>query len=122
MNDEHFQVEHSEDEWKKRLSSPAYAVLRGHGTERAFTSPLNQEKRPGTFLCAGCGQALFSSTDKYESGSGWPSFVRSLPGAVGTRPTTATGWSAPRSTARAATGTWATSSTTVPAPPASASA
>jgi peptide-methionine (R)-S-oxide reductase len=84
MNDEHFQVDHSDDEWKKRLSSPAYAVLRGHGTERAFTSPLNQEKRPGTFLCAGCGQALFSSTDKYARGSGWPSFTAPLPGAVGT--------------------------------------
>jgi peptide-methionine (R)-S-oxide reductase len=84
MNDEPFQLEHPDDEWKERLSPAAYAVLRGHGTERAFTSPLNREKRPGTFLCAGCGQALFSSTDKYESGSGWPSFVRSLPEAVGT--------------------------------------
>ena len=84
MSTEHFEVEHSDEEWRKRLSSPAYAVLRQHGTERAFTSPLNREKRSGTFLCAGCGQALFSSSDKYESGSGWPSFIRPLPDAVGT--------------------------------------
>ncbi|HET6983083.1 MAG TPA: peptide-methionine (R)-S-oxide reductase, partial [Myxococcaceae bacterium] len=73
MNHEPFEVEHSDEEWKKRLSPAAYAVLRHHGTERAFTSPLNREKRAGTFLCAGCGQALFASGDKYESGSGWPS-------------------------------------------------
>ncbi len=84
MSDEHFQVERSEEEWKEKLSPSAYAVLRQHGTERAFTSPLNREKRSGKFLCAGCGQELFSSSDKYESGSGWPSFVRPLPGAVGT--------------------------------------
>ena len=84
MSTEHFEVDHSDEEWRERLSSPAYAVLRQHGTERAFTSPLNGEKRPGTFACAGCGQELFSSSDKYESGSGWPSFVRPLPGAVGT--------------------------------------
>jgi len=84
MSDENFEVEHSDEEWKKRLSPAAYAVLRGHGTERAFTSPLNREKRTGTFLCAGCGQALFASGDKYESGSGWPSFIRPLPNAVGT--------------------------------------
>ena len=84
MNDEHFQVEHTDEEWRKQLSPATYAVLRQHGTERAFTSPLNQEKRPGTFLCAGCGQPLFSSSDKYESGSGWPSFIRPLQNAVGT--------------------------------------
>jgi peptide-methionine (R)-S-oxide reductase len=84
MTDETFEVKHSDEEWKERLTPPAYAVLRQHGTERAFTSPLNREKRPGTFACAGCGQELFSSSDKYESGSGWPSFVRPLPGAVGT--------------------------------------
>ena len=84
MNDEHFQVDHTDEEWRKQLSPAAYAVLRQHGTERAFTSPLNREKRAGTFLCAGCGQTLFSSSDKYESGSGWPSFIRPLPGGVGT--------------------------------------
>jgi peptide-methionine (R)-S-oxide reductase len=84
MTDENFDVKRSDEEWKERLTPTAYAVLRQHGTERAFTSPLNGEKRPGTFACAGCGQELFSSSDKYESGSGWPSFVRPLPGAVGT--------------------------------------
>ena len=84
MNPKHFPVEHSEDEWKKQLSTGAFAVLREHGTERAFTSPLNREKRPGTFLCAGCGQALFSSKDKFESGTGWPSFTEPLRGAVET--------------------------------------
>ena len=84
MTDENFDVKCSDEEWKERLTPTAYAVLRQHGTERAFTSPLNGEKRPGTFACAGCGQELFSSSDKYESGSGWPSFVRPLPGAVGT--------------------------------------
>lgn len=82
MDPEHFEVEHSDDQWKQRLSPAAYAVLRLHGTERAFTSPLNGEKRAGTFLCAGCGQALFSAKDKFESGTGWPSFTAPLPGAV----------------------------------------
>jgi len=84
MSHEPYDVEHTDEEWRKQLSPSAYAVLRQHGTERAFTSPLNREKRAGTFLCAGCGQTLFSSNDKYESGSGWPSFIRALPGAVGT--------------------------------------
>jgi peptide-methionine (R)-S-oxide reductase len=83
MTDENFEVKRSDEEWKEQLTPTAYAVLRQHGTERAFTSPLNREKRPGTFACAGCGQELFSSSDKFESGSGWPSFVRPLPGAVG---------------------------------------
>ena len=84
MDPKHFEVEHSDDEWRKQLSPTAYTVLRQHGTERAFTSPLNQEKRPGTFLCAGCGQALFASKDKFESGTGWPSFTEPLPDAVQT--------------------------------------
>ncbi|RPH72851.1 MAG: peptide-methionine (R)-S-oxide reductase [Myxococcaceae bacterium] len=83
MSPKHFEVEHGDEEWRQRLSPSAYTVLRQHGTERAFTSPLNKEKRSGTFLCAGCGQALFSSNDKFESGTGWPSFVRPLEGAVG---------------------------------------
>ena len=83
MSPKHFEVEHGDEEWRQRLSPSAYTVLRQHGTERAFTSPLNKEKRSGTFLCAGCGQALFSSNDKFESGTGWPSFVRPLAGAVG---------------------------------------
>jgi len=84
MAEKHFEVEHSEDEWRKQLSPASYAVLREHGTERAFTSPLNREKRAGTFLCAGCGQALFASKDKFESGTGWPSFTAPLEGAVET--------------------------------------
>jgi methionine-R-sulfoxide reductase len=59
-------------------------VLREHGTERAFTSPLNNEKHKGTFLCAGCGQPLFDSSTKFDSGTGWPSFWKPLDGAVGT--------------------------------------
>ncbi|GEO82735.1 peptide-methionine (R)-S-oxide reductase MsrB [Pararhodospirillum oryzae] len=67
------------------LSPEAVAVLRQHATERPFTSPLNHEKRPGLFTCAGCGAPLFRSDDKYDSGSGWPSFTRpQAPQAVGT--------------------------------------
>lgn len=61
-------------DWKEKLSPDAYRVLREHGTERAFTSPLNDEHRQGIFKCAGCGNELYSSDTKYESGSGWPSF------------------------------------------------
>ena len=80
-----FPVEKSEQEWRARLTPEQYRVLRDRGTERAGTSPLNGEKREGTFVCAGCGQALFPSETKYESGTGWPSFWRPLDGAVGTR-------------------------------------
>lgn len=71
-------------EWRRRLTPEQYRVLRRKGTERPFTSPLNEEKRSGTFRCAGCGQALFSSSAKYDSGTGWPSFWRPLPRAIGT--------------------------------------
>jgi peptide-methionine (R)-S-oxide reductase len=74
----------SDAQWRARLSPAAYATLRQEATERAFTSPLNHEKRKGTFACAGCGQALFSSATKFDSGTGWPSFWRPLPKAVGT--------------------------------------
>jgi peptide-methionine (R)-S-oxide reductase len=74
----------SEAEWRQRLSPEAYHVLREHGTERAGTSPLDREKRPGTFVCAGCGQDLFSSETKFNSGTGWPSFYQPIPGAVAT--------------------------------------
>jgi peptide-methionine (R)-S-oxide reductase len=84
MSDDTFPVTKSESEWRQLLSPEQYKVLRDHGTERAFTSPLNAEKRPGTFVCAGCGQPLFSSETKYESGTGWPSFYQPLDGAVGT--------------------------------------
>ena len=71
-------------EWRSRLTPEQFRVLRAHGTERAGSSPLNSEKRDGSFLCAGCGEALFSSDTKYESGSGWPSFYAPRDGAVGT--------------------------------------
>jgi peptide-methionine (R)-S-oxide reductase len=75
----------SDDEWKTRLSPAAYEVMRHEGTERAFTSPLNKEKRKGTFACAGCDLPLFASETKFESGTGWPSFYAPLPGAVETK-------------------------------------
>jgi peptide-methionine (R)-S-oxide reductase len=61
-------------EWRAELSPEAYRIMREHGTERPFTSPLNAEKRQGMFVCAGCGKELFPSSTKFESGSGWPSF------------------------------------------------
>lgn len=73
---------HTDAEWRTRLSPEQYRVLREHGTERAGTSPLNAEKRPGVFLCAGCGQVLFDSDTKFESGSGWPSFTQAVSGQV----------------------------------------
>src|SRR5260370_16953000 len=71
-------------EWKKRLSPAAYDVLRHEGTERAGTSPLDREKRPGVFVCAGCGLPLFTSAMKFDSGTGWPSFFTTIPGVFGT--------------------------------------
>jgi peptide-methionine (R)-S-oxide reductase len=71
-------------DWHKRLTPEQYDILRKHGTERAGTSPLNHEKRKGTFACAGCDLPLFSSDTKFESGTGWPSFYQPLPGAIGT--------------------------------------
>lgn len=72
-------------QWKQRLTPAQYAVLRDDGTERAFTSPLNDEKRKGRYLCAGCDLPLFSSEMKFDSGTGWPSFYTTLPGAVATK-------------------------------------
>ena len=74
----------SDAEWKKRLSPAAYAVLRHEATERAGSSPLDREHRRGIFACAGCGQPLFRSTAKFDSGTGWPSFFVPIKGAVGT--------------------------------------
>jgi peptide-methionine (R)-S-oxide reductase len=68
--------------WRERLTPEQFKVLRQHATERAGTSPLNGEKREGTFVCAGCGQPLYPSDTKFESGSGWPSFYAPLEGAV----------------------------------------
>jgi len=70
--------------WDKELTPEQYRVLREHGTERAGTSPLNHEKRAGRYFCAGCGQELFDSATKYDSGSGWPSFYAPKDGAVAT--------------------------------------
>ena len=75
----------SDDEWKKRLSPEAYAVLRHESTERAGSSPLNGEHRKGTFVCAGCDLPLFTSEMKFESGTGWPSFTSFIAGHLGTK-------------------------------------
>jgi peptide-methionine (R)-S-oxide reductase len=78
-------IDKTDADWRKSLSPEAYRVLREHGTERAFTSPLNDEKRAGMFTCAGCGKDLFASDAKFESGTGWPSFYQPASGdAVGT--------------------------------------
>lgn len=74
----------SEGEWRNRLSKDEFYILREAGTERPYTSPLNDEKRTGVFNCAGCDQALYSSEHKYDSRTGWPSFWRALGGAIGT--------------------------------------
>jgi peptide-methionine (R)-S-oxide reductase len=79
-----FEVAYSDDEWRRRLSREQYRVLRGHGTERAGSSPLDREKRAGTFNCAGCDLPLFSSSTKFDSGTGWPSFWAPLENAIGT--------------------------------------
>ena len=83
-DNERYAVKKSESEWQKELDPLQHHVLRNHGTERPFTSPLNDEKRRGLFRCAGCGETLFDSSTKYESGSGWPSFWAPVEGAVGT--------------------------------------
>ncbi len=83
---ETFEVTRTEEEWRAMLSDAEYDVLREEGTERAGTSPLDHEKRPGTFLCKGCDLPVYSSEAKYDSGTGWPSFWESLPDAVRTKP------------------------------------
>jgi peptide-methionine (R)-S-oxide reductase len=78
-----FEVQLSDAEWRKRLTPDQYRILRQAGTERAGSSPLDREKRRGTFHCAGCALPLFASTAKFDSGTGWPSFFQPLPNAVG---------------------------------------
>ena len=78
-------LELSKDEWKKRLPPERFAVLREEATERAGSSPLNDEKRNGHYACAGCDLPIFLSSTKYESGTGWPSFFDTIPGRVGTK-------------------------------------
>ena len=86
-----FAVTHSPAEWRKILGPQRYPVLREAATERPFSSPLNSEHRRGVFSCAGCNRKLFSSATKFDSGTGWPSFWRPLPGAVVTKSDTAFG-------------------------------
>ena len=81
---EAFEVTKTDAAWREDLSPAQYEVLRQHGTERRGSSTLNKEKRAGEFVCAGCGQPLFSSETKYESGTGWPSFFAPLAGAIAT--------------------------------------
>lgn len=80
-----FAVRRSPAEWRRLLGPQRYHILREAGTERPYTSPLNKEHRRGIFVCAGCARPLFSSTTKFDSGTGWPSFWRPLAGAVVTR-------------------------------------
>src|ERR1044071_2013023 len=74
----------SDAEWRRKLTAEQYHIMRSHGTERPGSCALLHEKRAGTFTCAGCGQRLFASNGKFESGTGWPSFGAPLEGAVGT--------------------------------------
>ena len=78
-------LKRTNEEWKKLLTPAQYNVLREAGTERAGSSPLNDEKRPGVFVCAGCSLPLFTSAMKFDSGTGWPSFFTAIPGAFATK-------------------------------------
>ena len=84
MTGEMFEVTHSDEEWRRLLTPEQYRVMRGHGTEPPGSCALNSEKRPGVFVCAGCGQRLFVSGHKFDSGTGWPSFNDPIEGAVAT--------------------------------------
>jgi peptide-methionine (R)-S-oxide reductase len=84
MDAKTFEVTRSEEEWRRLLTPEQYAVMRGHGTERPGSCALNFEKRPGAFSCAGCGQPLFVSKMKFESGTGWPSFNQPVVGSTET--------------------------------------
>lgn len=75
-------VEKTDEEWKKQLTPEQYKILRKHGTERPFTGALLHNKEDGTYRCAGCGNALFLSKDKFDSGSGWPSFTQAVEGSL----------------------------------------
>ena len=79
-----YPVQFSQAEWRKRLTPEQYRILREEGTERPYSSPLNREHRKGTFLCAADGHPLYASSTKFESGTGWPSFWKPLPGGVAT--------------------------------------
>jgi peptide-methionine (R)-S-oxide reductase len=79
-----FPVRKSDAAWREALTASQYRVLRGHGTERPYSSSLNDERRAGVFACAGCAHPLFDAATKFESGTGWPSFFRPVDGAIGT--------------------------------------
>ena len=79
-----FEVTHTEEEWRRILTPEQYRIMRAHGTEVPGSCALNHEKRPGAFVCAGCGQRLFASSKKFNSGTGWPSFNDPIEGAVDT--------------------------------------
>ena len=83
MLDTAYEVTRTDAEWRAMLSPEQYAVMRQHGTERPGSCALLREKRPGTFACVGCGQNLFASNGKFESGTGWPSFDAPIEGALG---------------------------------------
>lgn len=78
-----FEINKTEEEWRKILTPEQYRVMREHGTERACTSPLDKQYTPGTYVCAACGQPLFTSETKFNSGTGWPSFFNPIEGAIG---------------------------------------
>ena len=79
-----FEVTRTDEEWRRLLTPAQFSVLRKHKTERAGSSPLDRENRTGTFACAGCDLPVYRSADKFDSGTGWPSFTRPIEGAVGT--------------------------------------
>ncbi len=81
---ERFEVTRTDEQWRRLLTPDQYKVLRKHGTERAGSSLLDRENRTGTFVCAGCDLPVYRSADKFDSGTGWPSFTRPIEGAVGT--------------------------------------
>ena len=109
---ESFKITHTDEEWRKLLTADQYAVLRQSATERPFTSALLHEKRRGNFACVGCDLDLFSSTTKYDSGTGWPSFWRRLRMRLAPPGTSLSAWSGPPYTAAGAAAISGTFSTT----------
>src|SRR5678816_2119884 len=84
-DDTNDRARNTDQDWRRTLTPDQYRVLREEGTERPFSSALNREKRKGTYVCAGCGQPLFKSDMKFDSGTGWPSFTTCIPGALETK-------------------------------------
>lgn len=119
---ETFAVTHTDEEWRKLLTPDQYVILRRAGTEQPFTSALLHEERKGNFACAGCDQDLFSSTTKFDSGTGWPSFWAPLEKPSAPRATRLSAWCAMPCTAAAAVGISAMSSMTARSQPGFATA